>query len=201
MPIDVILFDPVKHVYSLNGLIVPSVTQILSNVGKRPDFSRVDPEVLEAKRQLGTLVHEACMVLAEGDDLDWEALGLGEGYVRGFKKFLVDTRFKVERMEWHTICRVDGIPYGMKIDIAGLWNGEPYLGEIKTPEKAENWWRLQTAGYQLGLEATLGRPHVPPFRYRRFVCHLGRSGYSVITHNEESDLEAFRCALKLAGWE
>ncbi len=194
-------FDPGEHVYTADGVVVPSVTQVLTSVGKRPDLSRVDPEVLEAKRALGTLVHEACMVIAAGDDLDWEALGLGEPYARAFKKFLVDTRMKVEHMEWHTVCEVDGIRYGMKLDIAGLLHGRPAVGEIKTTASVEKWWRLQTAAYKLGLELSFPRPLVPPFEYERFVVHLKKTAsYALISHDNPDDVDAWRSALKLAVW-
>jgi len=68
-------FDAATHTYTAGGVRVPSVTQVLKLLPLGPDFSRVDPDVLERKRQLGNLVHDACAILDEGDDLDWGALG------------------------------------------------------------------------------------------------------------------------------
>lgn len=53
---DEIVFDELKHEYKLNGVIVPSVTQVISQVfGYK--FGRVSEDVLEKARAKGTAVH------------------------------------------------------------------------------------------------------------------------------------------------
>lgn len=50
-------FDPVAHRYTLDGRVLPSVTQILRGLD---DFSHVPARVLERARDRGTRVHSAC---------------------------------------------------------------------------------------------------------------------------------------------
>ena len=57
------------HSYFLDSKPIPSVTQILSNVGLYPDFQYVDPWYAER----GTRVHKACHYLDLGT-LDWATL-------------------------------------------------------------------------------------------------------------------------------
>ena len=54
-----IVFDEGKHEYRVNGRVYPGVTSILKSVGLSTDFSMVDPEVLEWKRNFGTELHRA----------------------------------------------------------------------------------------------------------------------------------------------
>jgi hypothetical protein len=66
----VVDFEPVSHTYRVDGKVVPSVTQVLSLL---EDWSRVDPEVLEAARVFGNHVHDACHLWNIGE-LDWATL-------------------------------------------------------------------------------------------------------------------------------
>lgn len=82
-------FEEDTHTYRLDGMVVPSVTQILKELGF-VDFSGIDPEVLRKKAELGTYVHKCCELLFQQDldieNVDPEALG----YVRAFEKFLIE---------------------------------------------------------------------------------------------------------------
>ena len=63
-------FQEEPHTYTLAGLRLPSVTEIIRTVlGDR--FGRVDEAVRERARVRGKLVHKACQYLDE-DELDWE---------------------------------------------------------------------------------------------------------------------------------
>jgi hypothetical protein len=59
MPKERIEFDPIKHEYRVNGIVYPSVTQVLKSVGLGVDYSKVNPSVLEWKRTLGEQLHKA----------------------------------------------------------------------------------------------------------------------------------------------
>ena len=58
-------FDIEKHEYKLGDVVLPSVTQLLSEF-KLVDFSGVPADRLEYKRQLGTAVHAAIFMLNQG---------------------------------------------------------------------------------------------------------------------------------------
>jgi hypothetical protein len=208
-------FDPATHSYAVAGFgVVPSVTQVLQSVKIGPDFepthhrcpncgthlvkTTVDAETLKRKCDLGLLVHEACVVLDEGDDLDWDRLGPAEPYVRGYRKFIIDTRFRATMLEYQTVACLNGMYYGMKLDREGLLNGQPHVVEIKTPEKAEPSWGVQLAAYALGLP----RPVLPPFRYQRLVVNLRPNGtYRLISYDDPGDEEVFKYALAMNYWK
>jgi hypothetical protein len=59
-------FDADRHLYLVQGRLVPSVTQVLQATGLGADYSIVPPEVLERKRIIGQFVHEATQYLDEG---------------------------------------------------------------------------------------------------------------------------------------
>ena len=67
----ILSFDPVAHVYRINGgPAVPSVTELLEAAGISPDYSKVNPAVLQHARRRGLHVDLACD-LDDADDLDW----------------------------------------------------------------------------------------------------------------------------------
>jgi hypothetical protein len=191
-------FDPSTHIYTSRGLRVPSVTQaikLLPHIGA--DYSRVDPEDLERKRAIGVLVHDACAILDEGDDLDWGALGESRGYVEGYRRFLLDTRFRPRLIEYHRVAAVTGMKYGMKLDREGVLGREPVVLDIKTAEQVEPSWGIQTAAYALGLP----RPVLPPFQYTRYAVILKPNGtYKLHTFDDPDDPGVFKSALHLAYW-
>ena len=69
-------FDPDSHLYRVDGIIVPSVTQVLEDVGI-VDYSRLPGSTREMALRRGSAVHAACHYDDEGD-LDETQLG-GEG--------------------------------------------------------------------------------------------------------------------------
>lgn len=81
-------FQEEDHSYTLDGIPIPSVTTILSNVGLYPDFQFVD----EWYAERGKRVHKACHFLDKGT-LDREKLeaqdkgGLILPYVESYEKF------------------------------------------------------------------------------------------------------------------
>ena len=66
MPADEVTFDEESHTYRVNGVIYPSVSEILAPFC---DFSRVPRDVLERKRQIGRATHK-CIELDEAGELD-----------------------------------------------------------------------------------------------------------------------------------
>jgi len=191
-------FDPSTHVYLSRGVRVVSVTQavkMLPYIG--PNYNRADPEDLERKRAIGVLVHDACAILDEGDDLEWDALGEARGYVEGYGRFLLEMRFKPRLIEYHRVASVNGMRYGFKLDREGEMAGSPVIIELKTAQQVEPSWALQTAGQALGLP----RPVLPPFEYIRHALILKPNGtYKLHTLDDPDDSGAFKSALHLVYW-
>lgn len=78
-------FDAPTHTYAIDGVRVPSVTQVLE---PQNDWSMVEAWQLEAARALGGDVHDAVNLLAR-EVLDWHSLDVALApYVRGARMFL-----------------------------------------------------------------------------------------------------------------
>lgn len=63
-------FDPAPHVYRWNGVVVPSVTQVLAPL---TDYSMIPADTLERARQEGVQIHKLIELDCKGD-LDTDSL-------------------------------------------------------------------------------------------------------------------------------
>lgn len=91
-----LIFDEASHTYTLGDRVLPSVTSIMQDAGLC-DFSA--PWFTESVRTRGQLVHAAIALDIEGD-LDDETLDpVLEGYVAGWRQFLIETGAAVEHSE------------------------------------------------------------------------------------------------------
>jgi hypothetical protein len=102
-----LVFDPIKHEYFLDGLKVPGITTVLSDMG----FDDVDKWAKPEHRDRGTAVHELCSEIAllerPESNFEWDGTcGCGAGphckheialpYGVSFQKFLRKSGFVVE---------------------------------------------------------------------------------------------------------
>lgn len=99
-------FDPEKHEYTLNGYLVPSVTQILKDMDCISEFSMQS----ERARERGIMVHIAGSFLP--DRLDWSTVDSRIlGYVLSCAEWFARTGCKVEAQEQRV--------YIPELDVAG----------------------------------------------------------------------------------
>jgi hypothetical protein len=83
-------FDPTSHTYRVNGMVVPSVTQLLDGAGLTPDYKFISREVLAHARARGLHVDACCDLLDEGD-LDWSSVHPeAVPYVESWARFCAD---------------------------------------------------------------------------------------------------------------
>src|SRR3954463_4964548 len=100
-------FAEFDHSYEVDGIVVPSVTQVLSLTGI-DDVSGIPLHYLQRAAGIGTAVHQACELLDE-DDLDLDSLDpLIQGYVLGYQRFREETGFAADLVEHRRIADVDG---------------------------------------------------------------------------------------------
>ena len=87
-------FDAETHTYRLGGLELPSVTQVLREMGF------VDDRYFNANaRALGVHVHQCCALLAS-KSLDWSSVHSDAlPRVKAFEKFVLETGFQVHQAE------------------------------------------------------------------------------------------------------
>ncbi|MGD9599954.1 MAG: PD-(D/E)XK nuclease family protein [Steroidobacteraceae bacterium] len=189
-------FDEASHVYRLDGVVVPSVTQLLQPI--RPDFDRIPPAVLEAKRALGIEVHFACE-LDDDDDLDEDSVPAAvEPYLQAWRKFKADAGVEVlanERKLVHV-----GLRFAGTLDrLVRVRAGDVYLIDLKTSISMAPSFGVQLAGYQLLLEAA---DDLAGVKLARKGLQLRDDGtYRLIPYENPNDVAAFRACLSLHHWK
>lgn len=94
-------FDPVTHTYKVDGVVWPSVTQLLQEF-KIVDYSMVPEDVLEKKRLIGIRVHAATVMLDNGsldeDDFNWNFPECVP-YLNAYRKFRLIENFEATHKE------------------------------------------------------------------------------------------------------
>lgn len=157
-------FDPTRHIYTLDGVAIPSVTQALKSAGMI-DYSMIPQDVLLKASRRGTAVHQAIHYWLDGEldesTVDPEHLG----YLNAARRCIDDLRFTVMRVEcrhWHPLHR-----YAGTYDLDGLMVSDDSLIDWKTGVIMEG-HAFQLAGYAMFKPA--------PRRYRRLAVQLRADG-------------------------
>ena len=174
-----IVFEPAGHVYTVDGVLTPSVTQII-----RPITGFIPRALKDAGAERGNLVHQACEFIDAGFEADVDPSVANYG--KAYKSFLSDSGFVVLKSEY----RVANPParYAGTIDRVGRFRDEPdtYILDIKSGEMAF-WMPLQLAAYAYGywlMESGDAKVRLP----KCMVLQLSEDGtYKV---HEISDIEA-----------
>lgn len=156
-----LIFDPVQHTYRLGSRQLPSVTQVLKDVGL------IDATWFTDEARLrGTYVHMATQYLDEGDLAEETVDPRYLGYLNAYRRFLETARPVWERVEARVHDALLG--YAGTFDRLGTLNGtsQRWLIDIKTGDYATA--GLQTAAYRRCLE----EPHM----VRRAALQLSADG-------------------------
>lgn len=194
LPAQEITFNPCLHEYRkmVGGIFVPSVTQILGAAGLAPDFSLVNQEVLEYKRNLGTQVH-AATALDDRDDLG-EYDSRIDGYVQAWRQFRAVFRFEADVVERMVYCPKYG--FAGTLDRMGILQGNNALLDIKTGNASEGYVGPQTAAYLVALTGN-ERLTMP-----RFMVRLFDDGtYKLTPLKNKMDWQIFLNCLNLYRWK
>lgn len=144
-------FNPENHEYRLDGVVIPSVTQILKSAGLS-NFDGVSQELLERNARFGTAVHKAIELKCQGN-LDESTVDEALiPYINAFELFMDTYGFKPER---HEVCDYHpNYRFGYTIDAIGTTaDGKKAVVDIKTgqPKPADE---IQVfGGYSLGEKA------------------------------------------------
>lgn len=184
-------FDEAAHRYSVGGQVIPSVTQIIAPLA---DFSRVDPVVLEAKRQLGTAVHLACH-LDDFGELDLDATSEAVvPYVLAWRSYRATVGAEVvlsEQRLYHPDLRFAGT-----LDRVLRIKGQNYLIDLKTGAVPSASWGVQLAGYQLLLAASQ-----EPIHFRAALILKPDARFEVVLFRNPNDELCFRALLSVHRWK
>lgn len=138
-------FLPDEHLYLVSGVIVPSVTSILSSTIFKGKYDGVPKYILNNKAQFGTNVHRA---IETGDSSD-----LSQIEMISYKQWLkLQERHKIEPQEQETLVHYQDMYCGT-LDMVAIVNGELVINDIKTTAKLdEEYLSWQLSFYKYAYE-------------------------------------------------
>lgn len=134
-------FYPENHTYLYDGLMLPSVTQILG-VKYKNDYANVPPAVLNNAAQRGTAVHKAI------ENFNVSGYDDGSEEVRNFKFLQKQYGFEVLDSELPLVIFKDDMPIACgRLDMTMLMDGQTGIADIKTVSALNK----EKIAYQLNL--------------------------------------------------
>ena len=140
-----------SHMYIVDGVIVPSVTQVLDcKFGKKYDF--VSPQVLRRAAEKGTAVHEAIEQFERyGTESDLKEL-------RNYKFLKKAYGFECLENEIPVILFKNGDPVAAgRLDMVVAMNGKTGLADIKrTSTLDKNYLAYQLNMYRIAYQQSYG---------------------------------------------
>ena len=147
-------FDEASHVYSVDGRVYPSVTQIIS--ATFPDlFAAIPPAVLARKANLGTAVH-AAIELYLHEELDTSSMH--PAIMPYFESWLAWATDEIQTTVQLEARFASVLGYAGTVD----WVGDTSTHGLcildwKTTASPSRTHRIQTAGYAVGLPEPLAK--------------------------------------------
>ena len=192
-------FAPDTHTYTLDGAIVPSVTQVLRASGLI-DYSQVPAATLAAARDRGTAVHAALHYAAEGDfDVEGFYRDFHDyaGYLRSGVSLLESPRVRTVLCERRVASRKHR--FAGTIDWLGYIDGQAAIIDWATGDPRDASKDLQTAGYlTAALEFASSDPQLGAFikankAIARFSVQLKPDGSlpKLTPYRDPRDVSAF----------
>jgi hypothetical protein len=187
-----ITFDPVCHIYHLDGARVPSVTQVLSPLF---DWDGIPAATLDRKRQIGSALDEI-IILDLADDLDESTVDPAlTGYLEGFRRFRADKKFAavaVQKPVASAKYRYAGTP-----DAWGSLDGEDAICDWKATAEMHPAVSLQTAAYHnAACEMDLLQ-----YRAKRYGVRFMPDGkYELVQYKDKNDFNVFLSLLSVRNW-
>lgn len=185
-----VVFNAEAHEYTVAGVRVPSVTQVLRDCY---DFSRVAPDVLAAKAELGEAVHLACELDDAGDLVEDSVHARVRPYLDAYRLFKSHKRTEVIATE--QIVHHPRLAYAGKLDLLTQFDGARWLIDWKTPIAISPAVALQTAGYAGALPG--GSAGI-----RRAALQLKADGtYRLHEFTDPNDWPTFVAMLTVYRWK
>ena len=139
-------FDDRKHQYSVNGVVIPSVSEIIGPI-TYTQYS-VQQNAVDQAAHRGTTVHALTELYDRGDLEEESTIASDEAlYLMAWIKFLHDYQPKWEFIEMPLACRT----FAGTIDRIGTIDGQLAIVDIKTTSSMDRVHKIalacQIAGY------------------------------------------------------
>ena len=199
-------FDRAHHRYEADGVLVPSVTQILRAAGLVDSYDGIPDHILQFAADRSIAVHQAS-VYYDDNDLDPDSLCLEVAkYVAAWRRFRLEHEFKILASEQMHLGKLNGLQFGMTLDrliqFAGSnGSGKTTILDIKCTREIHRHHAVQLAGYACGLES-VGTPTTRLLLYRRLIVQLKPNAtYQLHECTDPSDGDIFAAALQIAHWK
>ncbi len=186
-------FHETTHLYRVDGIFVPSVTQVLADLY---NWNSVPPKVLARKRALGRAVHKA-IELDVQDQLDEASLDREvRGYFKAWRRFRLEKQFQCYLSEHRVASKK--YRYAGTLDLVGVMDGAEVLIDTKNTYHVHPQSALQTAAYS----AAAMEMGVAPVGIQRYALHLQKEGtYQLRHHKSKQDFPIFLACLSRYNWQ
>lgn len=186
-------FDADTHTYTIDGVVLPSVTQVLGDVFYTPGAEWFTDEA----RLRGSYVHAAIALDHEGaldeDTVDYRLFP----YIEAWRAFKRESDFRP--MAWEQAVCDPARGYAGTYDVIGQLGDNPLfppvLVDFKTGTPAE-WIRLQTAAY-----ARVAKGDRFPTLRRGGLWLRADGTYRFTMHTDRADERLFLSALEVFQWK
>lgn len=171
-------FNEEKHEYRLNGVVLPSVTQIIKPLYS---YDGISSAILEYAAGRGRAVHKAVELWSQNTLDDTTIDPVIVPYLEAWKKFALEKCFIVTASEQHLAH--PHMKYAGTPDAEGLINKEEWLVDIKAVAELHASVGVQLAAYA----ALIGKPSI-----RRAAVQLKPDGkYIFQEYKNKSDWPVF----------
>lgn len=184
-----VTFEPGAHRYTVAGLVKPSVTHLIDEIGF------MDKRFMQDRTERGRYVHAQTLHVEDGI-LDLDAVAPEyRGYVESYAAWFDTVRPRVLLREQ--------IVYDPFIDVVGtvdrlfFFDGWPEVCDFKAGVP-QPWHHVQTAGYA-SLVCCNGFGNVMP-RRSTLLLHKDGKPAKRIPHTEHDDYAAFTAAVSRHHW-
>lgn len=152
-----------SHTYLIDGVIVPSVSQLLKQVFPNK-YQGIPKAILEQKADYGTIVHSAIESHENGTEMPnmniFQSLALEQ-----YKKLKTKHKFNVKEQE--TIIHYRD-KYAGRFDMTITHDGALCLADIKTTSQLDKeYLAWQLSLYEMAYEYTF---NTDPCPFKRFYC-------------------------------
>ena len=203
MPEPELEFDDLFHVYRLDGVRIPSCTQILAALGTTPGFSWMSDDDLEFYRSRGHAVHAAVEYSVKGVLDRRTVVDEVKPYFIGWERAVNDLGIEVLTLDGQPFVEIPlchpTFRYGVKPDVVAYVRAFKKKGPIEVKATSVH---CPATGIQLGSQHVAIRRVMPDIDDLRVGLRLlpKEPYYDVHVYTERSDEATWISMLNTYNW-
>lgn len=177
-------FDEKKHIYTVNGLFIPSVTTVMKPLSDDV-YGGIDEQVLNRAAARGTAVHNAIenYVKFDIEDISPEHAGYFEAFLKWFKEHKVQPYGNEIRLYHKSLM------YAGTTDMTASVDGIDTLVDFKTSAAVQKMLcGVQLEAYDRAIQSHTGGKGFD----RKAILHLKKDGSYQMIEYGPNDMECWR---------